>query len=109
MRQLASTAAVLLLAVVVALGQGYSGVPRTYNLESEEDRYGKYERVLLGLKSSEGLNLDSKLLDKIRDVIFEEEAAMPMRTGERLVAIHLGKPKQSREVAQLQYKNRIRY
>ncbi|XP_062550777.1 uncharacterized protein LOC134215655 [Armigeres subalbatus] len=108
MRQLTSAAAVLLLAVVT-LGQGHSGVPRTYNIETEEARYGKYERVLLGLKSSEGLNLDSKVLDKIRAVIFEEEAARPMKHGERLVAVHLGKPKQSREVAQLQYKNRIRY
>ncbi|XP_065082356.1 uncharacterized protein LOC135704782 [Ochlerotatus camptorhynchus] len=107
MRRLSSIA--VLLFAAVTLGQGYSGVPRTYNLETEEDRYGKYERVLLGLKSSEGLNLDSKVLDKIRDVIFEDEASMPLKAGERLVAVHLGRPKQSREIAQLQYKNRIRY
>ncbi|XP_055601819.1 uncharacterized protein LOC129750785 [Uranotaenia lowii] len=92
-------------------GQGFQhlAIPRTYNLETEEDRYGRYERVLIGLKSSEGLDVDRRVLDKIRQVIFEEEmAAESLNDGERLVAVHLGRPKQSREIAQLQYKNRIR-
>ncbi|KAL1395075.1 hypothetical protein quinque_004354 [Culex quinquefasciatus] len=101
---------VVLLLLAISLAHGYDrNVPRTYNLESEEDRYGRYERVLLGLKTSEGLTVDAKLLDKVREVIFEEESQQPMKHGERLVAVHLGRPKQSREVANLQYKNRIRY
>ncbi|XP_053686983.1 uncharacterized protein LOC128736525 [Sabethes cyaneus] len=97
----------VLLLMAITLGQGFTGTPRTYNLQTEEDRYGKYERVLIGLKTSEGLTVDSKVLDKVREVLFEEEAALPMTKGEKLVAVHLDRPKQSREIAQLQYKNRL--
>ncbi|XP_055534356.1 uncharacterized protein LOC129723893 [Wyeomyia smithii] len=104
-----SLSIMVLLLVAVTLGEGFTGVPRTYNLQTEEERYGKYERVLLGLKSSEGLNVDSKVLDKVREVLFEEEAAHPTSKGEKLVAVHLDRPKQSQEVAQFQYRNRIKF
>uniref|UniRef100_A0A182M2G2 Uncharacterized protein n=1 Tax=Anopheles culicifacies TaxID=139723 RepID=A0A182M2G2_9DIPT len=76
---------------------------RTYNLETDADRYGRYERVLLGIKTSEGLRLDPKLLEEVRQVLLEEERQQT--SGQ--VNVHLYKPIQSRHIAQLLYRARL--
>uniref|UniRef100_A0A182QBE3 Uncharacterized protein n=1 Tax=Anopheles farauti TaxID=69004 RepID=A0A182QBE3_9DIPT len=83
---------------------------RTYNLETDADRYGRYERVLLGLKTSEGLRLDPALLDEVRQVLLEEErhgTSGRADASSRPVAVHLYKPQQSRHIAQLLYRVRL--
>uniref|UniRef100_A0A182N7R3 Uncharacterized protein n=1 Tax=Anopheles dirus TaxID=7168 RepID=A0A182N7R3_9DIPT len=82
---------------------------RTYNLETDADRYGRYERVLLGLKTSEGLRLDPALLDEVRQVLLDEErqGTSGREAGSRPVAVHLYKPLQSRHIAQLLYRTRL--
>ncbi|XP_052859740.1 uncharacterized protein LOC128266989 [Anopheles cruzii] len=83
---------------------------RTYNLETDEDRYGRYERVLVGLKSSEGLNqLDPGLLQRVREVLLDEEnhTGPEMVGNGHTVAIHLGQPRQSQHVAELLYRERL--
>ncbi|XP_058465961.1 uncharacterized protein LOC131439221 [Malaya genurostris] len=99
----------VLLLLAIALVRGLAEVPRTYDLRTEEDRYGQYERVLLGLSTSEGLSVDSKVLAKVREALFEDEANQSAEGGEKLIAVLLERPKQSREIAQLQYKNRVSY
>ncbi|XP_055619960.1 uncharacterized protein LOC129764670 [Toxorhynchites rutilus septentrionalis] len=96
----------IFLFMAMSLGQCLT---RTYNLQTEEDRNGKYERALLGLKTSEGLRLDKHIMQAIREVIWKEEATRPMRHGYRLVAVHWDKPMQSREIAQLQYRNKVHH
>ncbi|XP_052898318.1 uncharacterized protein LOC128305071 [Anopheles moucheti] len=101
---------ITLLLVMVAFGTcrmaPFKGT-RTYNLETDADRYGRYERVLLGIKTSEGLRLDPSLLEEIRQVLLEEErqhaASGPEGTP---VNVHLYKPLQSHHIAQLLYRAR---
>ncbi|XP_058836698.1 uncharacterized protein LOC131693136 [Topomyia yanbarensis] len=99
----------VLLLVAIVVVQCFAGIPRTYDIRTEEERYGQYERVLLGLSTSEGLSVDSKLLAKVREVLFEDEASQSTEPGKRVVAVQLEPPKQSREIAQLLYKNRRKY
>ncbi|KFB53297.1 hypothetical protein ZHAS_00021602 [Anopheles sinensis] len=82
---------------------------RTYNLESDADRYGRYERVLLGLRTSEGLRLDPALLEEVRQVLLDEERSESAGSVERYrtVDVHLGNPQQSRHVAELLYRVRL--
>lgn len=100
----------LLLLSVVTLGTcrtgGFKGT-RTYNLETDEDRYGRYERVLLGLKTSEGLRLDPALLDEVRQVLLQEERQAASGREAEPVDVHLYKPLQSRHIAQLLYRARL--
>nr|XP_049462362.1 uncharacterized protein LOC120961417 [Anopheles coluzzii] len=100
----------LLLLSVVTLGTcrtgGFKGT-RTYNLETDEDRYGRYERVLLGLKTSEGLRLDPALLDEVRQVLLQEERQAASGREVEPVDVHLYKPLQSRHIAQLLYRARL--
>ncbi|XP_050094040.1 uncharacterized protein LOC126576778 [Anopheles aquasalis] len=79
---------------------------RTYNLATDADRYDRYERVLIGLRSSEGLKLDPAVLRDVRDVLLREENQSKAPTDPNTVAIHLGKPMQSRHIAELLYRQR---
>ncbi|XP_035917322.1 uncharacterized protein LOC118514497 [Anopheles stephensi] len=102
--------AILLLLLTVAIGtcrtEPFKGT-RTYNLETDADRYGRYERVLLGIKTSEGLRLDPALLDEVRQVLLEEERQQASGPGATPVNVQLYKPLQSRHIAQLLYRARI--
>ncbi|XP_049539718.1 uncharacterized protein LOC125953921 [Anopheles darlingi] len=79
---------------------------RTYNLATDADRYDRYERVLIGLRSSEGLKLDPAVLRDVREVLLREENEAKAPTDPNTVAIHLGKPMQSRHIAELLYRQR---
>ncbi|XP_040155525.1 uncharacterized protein LOC120895883 [Anopheles arabiensis] len=110
MKATVSLLLLLLLLSVVTLGTcrtgGFKGT-RTYNLETDEDRYGRYERVLLGLKTSEGLRLDPALLDEVRQVLLQEERQAASGREVEPVDVHLYKPLQSRHIAQLLYRARL--
>ncbi|XP_053665989.1 uncharacterized protein LOC128715134 [Anopheles marshallii] len=98
-----------LLLVMVAFGTcrmaPFKGT-RTYNLETDADRYGRYERVLLGIKTSEGLRLEPSLLEEIRQVLLDEERQQASGQEATPVNVHLYKPLQSRHIAQLLYRAR---
>ncbi|XP_053676773.1 uncharacterized protein LOC128726949 [Anopheles nili] len=76
---------------------------RTYNLETDADRYGRYERVLLGLRSSEGLRVDPALLEEVRQVLVQEEK----QDTSGPVEVRLYQPLQSRHIAELLYRARL--
>uniref|UniRef100_A0A182WID0 Uncharacterized protein n=1 Tax=Anopheles minimus TaxID=112268 RepID=A0A182WID0_9DIPT len=101
---------IMLVLCVVAFGTcrmaPFKGT-RTYNLETDADRYGRYERVLLGIKTSEGLRLDPNLLEEVRQVLLDEERHQTSGQTATPVNVHLYKPIQSRHIAQLLYRARL--
>ncbi|XP_058066223.1 uncharacterized protein LOC131215843 [Anopheles bellator] len=106
----ATVTILILLAAACRSIEPFKGT-RTYNLETDEDRYGRYERVLVGLKSSEGLDqLDPALLQRVREVLLDEEnrPGPEMAGNGHTVAIHLSQPRQSQHVAELLYRERLR-
>ncbi|XP_050075937.1 uncharacterized protein LOC126563343 [Anopheles maculipalpis] len=102
--------AILLLMLTVTIGtcrtEPFKGT-RTYNLETDADRYGRYERVLLGIKTSEGLRLDPTVLEEVRHVLLQEERQQASGSGAAPVNVQLYKPRQSHHIAQLLYRARI--
>ncbi|XP_049299613.1 uncharacterized protein LOC125772195 [Anopheles funestus] len=101
---------IMLLLLVVTFGTcrmtPFKGT-RTYNLETDADRYGRYERVLLGIKTSEGLRLDPNLLEEIRQVLLDDERQQTSGQEAKPVNVQLYKPLQSRHIAQLLYRARL--